>query len=40
MSILKRLVDFLAPLGLLIAVGALAWTPRRHRRCPAACART
>ena len=26
MSFLKRLVDFLAPLGFLVAVGALAWT--------------
>ncbi len=26
MGFLKRLVDFLAPLGFLIAVGALAWT--------------
>ena len=26
MSFLKRLVDFLAPLGFLVAVGVLAWT--------------
>ena len=26
MSFLKRLVDFLSPLGFLLAVGVLAWT--------------
>ena len=26
MGILKRLVDFLAPLGFIVAVGALAWS--------------
>ena len=40
MSILKRLVDLLAPLGFLLAVGALAWTPLRQdaARRPAAVA--